>query len=190
MQPQTQPQPQPHLQPKIARFLDNAARFTAVVDSVQDWSASSPCAGWSAGDVVDHVVDTQRDFLTERGFDLGRRPDGDAAAVWRRHLDQVSVLVEDQQQVTAAYDGHFGPTTIADTLADFYGFDLVVHRWDLGRAAGRPVDFSEAEMDAVEAAVPSFGEALYSEGICARPVPVPDDAPRQDRILATLGRQP
>ena len=30
------------------------------------------------------------------------------------------------------YDGFFGRTTIGATLDNFYGFDLVVHGWDLG----------------------------------------------------------
>ena len=183
-------QTQTHRQPQISRFLEHASRFSAVVDAVEDWSAPSPCVGWSAAHVVHHVVDTQRDFLTQRGLELAARPEGDPAAVWRQHLDEVAVLVEDEELVTAEYDGYFGRTTLAATLADFYGFDLVVHRWDLGRAAGQPVTFSDEEMDAVEATLPTFGDALYGEGICARPVPVPDDAPRQDRILATLGRRP
>ena len=183
-------QTQTHTPPQITRFLDNAGRFSAVVDVLQDWSAPSPCEGWSAADVVDHVVDTQRHFLVQHGFDLGARPDGEPAAAWHRHLEQVAGLLADESRVTVEYDGHFGRTTVADTLADFYGFDLVVHRWDLGRAAGQPVAFSDAEMDAVETAIPAFGEALYAEGICARPVAVPDEAPRQDQILATLGRRP
>jgi uncharacterized protein (TIGR03086 family) len=185
MQTQTETQ----MQPQLSRFLANASRFSAVADSVTDWSAASPCQGWSAADVLDHVVDTQREFLSQRGLDVGARPDGDPAVVWRRHLEQVVALTQDEQRITAEYDGYFGRTTLAATLADFYGFDLVVHRWDIGRAAGQHVAFSDEEMDAVEAAIPSFGEALYSEGICARPVAVPDDAPRQDRILATLGRR-
>jgi uncharacterized protein (TIGR03086 family) len=181
---------QTQVQPQVSRFLDNAGRFTAVVDAVTDWSAPSPCAGWSAADVVAHVVDTQRDFLTQRGLDVGPRSQGDPAAVWRRHLERVAELVADEDLVTVEYDGYFGRTTLAATLADFYGWDLLVHRWDLGRAAGQPVELSEEELDAVEAALPSFGEGLYSEGICAQPVPVRDDAPRQERVLATLGRQP
>jgi len=177
------------VQPEITRFLDAASRLSAVVDAVPDWTAPSPCPGWSTADVLAHLVDTQRDFLLQRGLDPGPRPEGDPVAVWRRHLERVAVLVEDDAVVTAEYDGYFGRTTIAATLADFYAFDLVVHRWDLGRAAGQPVTFSDEEMDAVEATLPTFGDALYGEGICARPVPVPDDAPRQDRILATLGRR-
>ncbi len=177
------------MQPQIARFLDNASRFSAVVDDAQDWTAPSPCAGWAAADVLDHVVDTQRDFLEKRGCDLGSRPEGRPDAIWQQHLEALHRVVADEDLVTVEYDGYFGRTTIAATLADFYGFDLIAHRWDIGRSTGQDVTFSEAEMDALEAAVAGFGESLYGEGICARPVVVHEQAPRQTRILAKLGRR-
>ena len=37
------------------------------------------------------------------------------------------------------YDGYFGRTTIAATVADFYGWDLVVHGSDVARATGSGV---------------------------------------------------
>jgi len=177
------------MQPEISRYLDRADHFTAVVNAVTDWDAPSPCEEWTAADVVLHVVDTQRDFFGQRGQDLGPRPGGDPASTWRQHLEEVRRVVADDDLVTAQYDGYFGPTTLAQTLADFYGFDLIAHRWDLGRASGHEVQFSDAEMDALETSIAGFGEALYGEGICARPVPVADDASRQARILAALGRR-
>jgi hypothetical protein len=88
------------------------------------------------------------------------------------------------------YDGYFGRTTVGATLADFYGFDMVVHRWDLARALGREAPFTEAEMDDLDRSISTFGEAMYAEGICRRPVPVPASASRQDTMLGVLGRDP
>lgn len=175
--------------PQISSYLDNAARFSVVVDGAANWSSASPCDGWTGADVLDHVVDTQRDFLAQRGCDLRPRPAGVPADIWHQHLEAVRRVVADDDLVLAEYDGYFGRTTLAATLADFYGFDLIAHRWDLGRATDQEVAFSDAEMDALETAIAGFGESLYMDGICARPVPVPQDATRQQRILATLGRQ-
>jgi uncharacterized protein (TIGR03086 family) len=124
--------------------------------------------------------------LDQHGAALGPRPDGDPAAVWAAH--RAAVLAVDDEVWHREYAGFFGPTTVGATLAEFYGFDLVVHRWDVGRAVGRDVRFSDAEMDDAERAVAGFGEHLYGEGICARPVPVPNGADRQTRLLAVLGR--
>jgi uncharacterized protein (TIGR03086 family) len=92
--------------------------------------------------------------------------------------------------VDREYDGYFGRTTIGETLANFYGFDLVVHRWDLARATGQDTAFTDAEMDRLEQSIAGFGDQLYAEGVCEPAVPVPDDATRQERLLATMGRHP
>jgi len=173
----------------IDDYLTNADRFSAVVDAAGDWTAPSPCEGWTARDVVDHVVDSQRDFLSRQDLDAGSRPTGDAQAVWRAHLAGVRRVVADDAAVTREYDGYFGRTTVAETLADFYGFDLVVHRWDLGRALGQEVQWTEEEMDRLETAMKGFGDALYSDGVCKPAVDVPTDADRQTRLLGLMGRR-
>ncbi|MBC8092962.1 MAG: hypothetical protein H7Y15_13685 [Pseudonocardia sp.] len=96
----------------------------------------------------------------------------------------------DDDVLHRGFDGAFGPTTIGATLADFYGFDMVVHRWDLARALGTDTTFTAGEMDLMEASIAVFGHHLYGEGICAPAVTVPVDASRQDRLLGVLGRDP
>jgi uncharacterized protein (TIGR03086 family) len=174
----------------IDDYLTHTDRFADVIEAGGDWAGDSPCAGWTARDVLDHVVDTQRDFLVKRDLDPGPRPEGDPKQVWRAHVDAVRRVVADEALVSAEYDGYFGRTSIADTLASFYGFDLVVHRWDLGRALGREATWDEAEMDMLEKAMAGFGDALYSEGVCKPAVDVPGDATRQARLLGRLGRHP
>jgi uncharacterized protein (TIGR03086 family) len=170
-------------------FLQAADRFTATVDATTDWSGPSPCEEWTAADVVDHVVDTEREFFDRHGVDLGERPSGEPADVWRAHLAAVRPHVEDEAFGAREFDGFFGRTTIGATLHNFYGFDLVVHGWDLGSANGRPTTFTDADMDAMEAAFVGFGEHAYDEGVFRQPVEVADDAPRQERILARMGRR-
>jgi uncharacterized protein (TIGR03086 family) len=169
-------------------FLDAADRFSATVDATTDWSAPSPCEGWSAADVVDHVIDTERQFLAGHGLDLGDRATGAPAQVWAQHLTTVRPLVTDELRARE-YDGFFGRTTIGETLDAFYGFDLVVHGWDLGSAGGRPTTFTEADLDAMDAAFEGFGDHAYDEGVFRPPVEVADDADRQTRLLARMGRR-
>ena len=169
-------------------YLDAADRFTATVNTTGDWAATSPCEGWTAADVVDHVVDTERQFLEGHGAGLGERPSGDPATVWSEHLAAVRPLVADEAFRRREYDGFFGRTTIGATLDAFYGFDLVVHGWDLGRSNGRPTTFTEADMDAMQQALVGFGDHAYDEGVFRQPVEVADDAPRQEKLLARMGR--
>ncbi|WP_170212972.1 hypothetical protein [Ornithinimicrobium flavum] len=88
------------------------------------------------------------------------------------------------------YDGYFGRTTIRATMADFYGWDLVVHGSDVARATGQQWSISDDEAQALHTTADGWGEALYSEGICAAPVEVARDASATDRLLARLGRDP
>ncbi|GAB2448953.1 TIGR03086 family metal-binding protein [Nocardioides hungaricus] len=169
-------------------FSQAADHFTATVESTDDWSAPSPCEGWTAADVVDHVVDTERDFLSRYDVDLGDRPTGPPDRVWAEHLAAVRARVADDLRAQE-YDGFFGRTTIGATLDDFYGFDLVVHGWDLGSSQGAPTTFADADMDAMEVSFDGFGDHAYDEGVFRRPVDVSEDADRQTRLLARMGRR-
>ena len=168
-------------------FLDAADRFSATVDATTDWSAPSPCEGWTAADVVDHVVDTERDYLSRMDVRLPERPTGSPAEVWAAHLAAVRPLVTDELRARE-YDGFFGRTTMGATLDDFYGFDLVVHGWDLGSSQGAATTFTDADMDAMEQAFVGFGDHAYDDGVFKQPVDVPEDADRQTRLLARMGR--
>jgi len=154
----------------------------------EDWQRASPCEGWSARDVIDHLVDTQRDFLSQRELPLPEDDAGDPAQRWQAHSDAVASLLGDPQVGGAAYDGYFGPTTVGQTLAQFYGWDMLVHRWDLARALGADVTFTDSELDEIEGPLPLFGDQLYAEGICGPAVEVGADEPRQVQVLARLGR--
>ena len=172
-------------------YATSAEPLTAVLDAVPAaaWTRPSPCEGWTAADVVRHLVDTQRKLLGEHGIDLGETPDVDAdpAAAWRAHAARVRAVLTDAV-VERGYDGFFGPTTIGATLEQFYVWDMVVHRWDVARAAGLDAGLTDAELDRVEAGADSFGEALYMDGICRPAVPAPADADRTTAVLARLGR--
>ena len=175
-----------------ARYAAALAPLTALVDAVppERWSSASPCAGWSAADVLAHLVQTQREFLTARGIDLGPAPDpaADPVAAWHDHAERVAAALSDERVVTASYDGHFGPTTVGATFEQFYVWDMLVHRWDIARATGADAGLTDAELDAIQAGADGFGEALYMEGICRPGAAVPEDADRTARVLARLGR--
>ncbi|MGI9156216.1 MAG: maleylpyruvate isomerase N-terminal domain-containing protein [Marmoricola sp.] len=170
-------------------YLDNADRFTAVVDAAIDWTAQSPCTDWNAAQVVDHVVSTQRDYLDKQAAGLGNLDESDPNVKWHAHLDSVRDALSDQTFAAKEFDGFFGRTTVAEQLASFYGFDMVVHRWDLGTAVGEAVTFTGDELDRMETAMDGLGDMLYSEGVCAPAIEVPGDASRQQRVLGRLGRR-
>lgn len=174
------------------KFTERADAFAAILDATDDqWDAPTPCEGWSIRDVVVHTIDTERDFLQRHGLSPGPAPDAaDPASAWRAHAAEVAEVLARDGVAEREYDGHFGRTTIAATMADFYGWDLVIHGSDIARATGQPWSISDSEAAALHATADGWGQALYSEGVCGAAVPVPDDASATDRLLARLGRDP
>ena len=176
------------------RYRALAAEFTRRVDAVpaERWNAPSPCPAWTARDVVRHVVDSHRDMPGHAGLSLTleRSVDVDPAGAWAEARDQMQALLEDPSRADQEYDGFFGRTTLAATVDRFLGFDLLIHGWDLARATGQDETLPAAEVHRVHADALSLGDNLRMDGVCGPAVPVPDDAPEQDRLLGLLGRTP
>jgi uncharacterized protein (TIGR03086 family) len=180
----------------VATFTERAARFTAVLEgagasSRDAWDRPTPCEGWTVRDVVGHVIESQRDFLARQDLDAGPEPDlADPAAAWHAQRVHVTTVLADGDVAAREYDGYFGRTTIGATMSDFYGWDLVVHGSDVARATGQEWSVGEDEAASLHATADGWGDALYSDGVCAAPVEVGDDASPTDRLLARLGRDP
>ena len=175
----------------LSAYVRLAEPFASVVDRVPNhaWDDSSPCAGWSARDVLTHVVTTQRDFLEQRGVDAAATPSGsDPRALWRAHDDRMRELLADPDIAGREYAGVFGRTTVGASIVTFYGFDLVVHRWDIAVAAGLEERLSDEELEMLDRSADGFGDHLYDDGVCKPAVPVGRGADRQERVLARLGR--
>ena len=177
------------------RFRRLAAHCTATVLAVphERWDDPPPCEGWSARDVVRHVATTEWDFLTRLELaPAGVIPDPEPLAAWPTARDTVQAVLDDPARADTPYESSVGPTTFSSVVDRFYAFDLIVHAWDIARGVGLseletlPVD----EIARVTADAEALGEALRSPGVCGPPVPVPDDADAQSRLLGFLGRQP
>lgn len=174
------------------QFRERADRFAAILEGADgSWDAPTPCEGWTVRDVVEHVVETERDFLARMELDPGPAADlGDPAAGWRTHADGVAAVLSRDGVADREYDGWFGRTTVGATMADFYGWDLVIHGSDVARATGQAWSLADDEAASLHATADGWGDSLHAEGICAAPVPVGDDASPTDRLLARLGRDP
>jgi uncharacterized protein (TIGR03086 family) len=154
------------------------------------WTSPSPCEGWSAADVVRHMIETQRDFLTTHGVELTEAPDvaADPAAAWREHAQRVAAALTDDALPAKEFDGFAGPTSVGAALEQYYVWDMLVHRWDVARAVGTNTTLTDEELDRIEAGAESFGSALTMDGVCKPAVKVPEDAARHVKVLARLGR--
>lgn len=103
------------------RFEQHADRFARIVEAAAPhWDAPTPCEGWAVQDVVTHVIDTERQFLAQRRLDLPPTNEAtDPATTWREHAAAVVEVLGRDGVAETAYDGYFGPSTVADTMSDF-----------------------------------------------------------------------
>lgn len=174
------------------RFL--ASELTRRVGAVpsERWDNPSPCDGWTARDVLQHLIDSHRDMPGHAGVtvELTRSVDDDPVAAWAEARDTMQKLLEDPARAEAEYDGYFGRMNVQRTVDGFLGFDLLIHGWDIARATGQDETLPAAEVERVYEEAQQLGDNLRLEGVCGPPVDVPDDAPLQDRLLAFLGRTP
>lgn len=178
----------------LKRYDFLAAEFTRRVCDVspEAWDAPSPCAGWSARDVLRHVVETCAAMPGYAGLsvELTGSVDEDPAAAWAEARDAMREILADPARAGLEYDGFFGRTSLAATVDRFLCFDLLVHAWDIARATGQDETLPAEEVARVYSDALELGDSLRREGICGPAVEVAADAPLQDRLLAFLGRTP
>lgn len=175
-----------------AQHREDAAAFTAVVDGVSDWDAPAPVDGWTARDVVEHLVTWLPGFLAGGGERLERIVPGgtDPAAAWASHRDAVQALLEAPDADRPFTHPEIGTHPLDRALAQFYVPDVFMHTWDLSRASGQDVALDEGRCAALLDGMRSVEELLRASGHYGPAVPVRDDAPVQDRLVAFIGRDP
>ena len=169
-----------------------AAGFTAVADAVADWDAPAPVEGWTARDVVEHLVTWLPAFLSAGSVALGTadpRP-ADPAEAWRDHADAVQALLDAPDAGRPFTHPRVGTHPLDQAVAQFYTADVFMHTWDLSRASGQDVQLDPDRCAAMLAAMQPIEDLLRGSGQYGPAVPVPDDASVQDRFVAFIGRDP
>jgi len=164
----------------------------------QQWTESTPCAEWNVRDLVNHLVGEHLwapHLLTGATLaEVGDRFDGDVlgdapVASW----EEAGSGSRSAFHRKGALKGDVHVTGGSIPAAD-YGWqmttDLAVHSWDLARGIGAASLMPDELADAVLARVAPQAESWQGAGIFDPPVPVPDDAVPQDRLVALLGRRP
>ena len=170
------------------RFAGDFASLTRTVD---DWEAPAPVAGWTARDVVGHLVGWFPGFLSGGGVDLPTGPavDDDPVAAWQHQADAVQALVEERGDEEFNHP-RAGTHRLADAVDRFYTADVFMHTWDLARAAGQDVTLDEDFASSLLEGMQPIEEMLRASGQYGAPVPVADDAPVVSRLMAFIGRDP
>ncbi len=179
------------------RYRARADAFEAKIAQVREdqWDNPSPCAKWTARGVVDHIIDMH-------GVMLGRqipRTDNPLADFREARRQVEAALGSDRAKSEVSTPG--GPMTLEDHIDQVVSDDLVLHGWDLARATGQDETIPASDVERLWAAAtsvpPELMERFRTPGafgpgieVYGAEVPVPEDAPLQDRLLGYVGRDP
>ncbi|HEY7042674.1 MAG TPA: TIGR03086 family metal-binding protein [Nocardioidaceae bacterium] len=175
-----------------SRFARLAATMTDRISAVDDgaWENPSPCQGWTARDLVQHLVDTYGMFggFVDQQLTPGSEVAEDPLGAWISARDQMQAWLDDPAVAKREVQGVSGTTTFEASVNRFICFDLLVHGWDLAKATGQDTTIDPAELSNLWADTEAFGDNIRTGGVCGPELPAPEDATEQERLLAFLGR--
>lgn len=168
--------------------------FADRVYAAENWDARAPVAGWTARDVVRHLVEWFPPFLTGgTGITMpaGARVDDDPVAAWQHHYDAVQALIDDPATAGRVLTNpHIGEVPLDQAIDRFYTTDVFMHTWDLSRATGQDDRLDDQFCAHLMVGMESMDDLLRSSGQYGARVAVPADADAQTRMLGFIGRDP
>lgn len=175
---------------RYRRLAQAMTERIAAVDS-SAWSRPSPCKGWTARDVVQHLVDVHARFqsLVARAAVEHPAVEEDPLGAFTAVRDQMQADLDDPARRDQEYDGRFGRSTFGRAVDGFVCFDLVVHGWDLARATGQDDTIDPRDVEWLTPVVESMGQTMRENGVIGPPVEPDPDASAQTRLLNALGRR-
>ncbi|WP_394619185.1 maleylpyruvate isomerase N-terminal domain-containing protein [Lentzea sp. JNUCC 0626] len=178
------------------RYRARADAFEAKVAAVlsHQWDNPSPCARWTALEVVDHVIDMHGVMV---GQPIPRTEDPLTDFRTARRMVEEALVSRGAEEVSTPA----GPMPLEDHVDQVVSDDLVLHGWDLARATGQDETIPATDVERLWAAAVSVPAELmerfrtpgaFGPGIevYGPEVPVAQDASLQDRLLGYVGRDP
>ncbi len=168
-----------------------AGTFGDVVAQVDDWDAPAPVDGWTARDVVSHLVTWPAEFLEHGGITLVRVVDeADPAATWVPHAAGIQSLLDSPEGAEGFTDAHVGTQPLGAMIDQIYTTDVLMHTWDLAEAAAVDSGLDADECAGLVEAMRPMEQMLRDSGQYGPAVAVPDDADGVTRLAGFIGRDP
>jgi uncharacterized protein (TIGR03086 family) len=181
-----------------ALFRRAAEGFGRHVHATSDaqWHDPTPCTDWDVRTLVNHVTVEQLwvpPLMTGASVaDIGDRLDGDQLgddprAMWDRALAASLEAMGAPGALSGTVELSRGPTPREDYCFEMTT-DALIHSWDLARGIGADETLDPELVELVYEKTLPIADTLQETGMFAPPVPVPDDAPLQVKLLAIFGR--
>ena len=177
----------------VGLFQAATQRSTTVMAAVgaEQLSAPTPCDAWSVQQLMDHMAGGPAYLLAAAE---GRAPlpvHGVTAEDYRERVDGALAALADPAVLARRCVSPLGfEWTLAEAAAGTF-MDTLVHTWDLAVSTGQDAALDPALIEVCVAMfLPDMPERGRAAGIVGPAVPIPPDAPAQDRLLGAMGRRP
>ena len=176
---------------RTADFLSERDRRTA--------QRPTPCEKLSLSDLVAHVGGLALAFTAAARKDFGEltdTPPVEGAPLdedWRTAYPARLAELAAAWHEPAAWEGmtRAGGVDFPGEVGGMVALtEVVIHGWDVAAATGQDYDVDPATAAAVLPHVTAIAAEGPTEGLFGAAVPVADDAPAVDRIIALSGRDP
>jgi uncharacterized protein (TIGR03086 family) len=176
------------------RYRRVAGQFTQRVEAVPAgaWDNPAPCEGWVARDVVGHLVEWLPAFFFGT-WEIEHPPippvTDDPAGAWSVVNSTIQAALDNPAVADSERDTRMGTSTFAQTIDTICTGDVLIHTWDLARAAGLDETLDADAVHRMVEGIEPLGDTLEKSGHYGPRVAVPDDADEQTRLIAFVGRQ-
>jgi uncharacterized protein (TIGR03086 family) len=159
------------------------------------WQAQSPCTEWDARGVLEHVIGFHDALLLRPLAAKPQRPKGDPVGRWAATFEALDQLLSRPDLFDRVVDvpavGNNPPSQIdAARIVPMLSLDVLVHTWDLGRAAGRDIILDPELCRTFLESLPPDDTALSRTGTYDSPRSIPARSGAQAKLLARMGRDP
>lgn len=177
------------------RYGRVAATFGEVVAGVppERWADPAPCDGWTARDVVAHLLDWIPSVLGRAGITFPAAPavTEDPVGAWAGFDATVRAALADPAVAGRTFDaGPPGEMSVEQAVGMLVVGDVFLHTWDLARATGQQADLDPVLAAEMLQGLQPMDAMLRSSGHYGPAVPVSADAGIVDRLVAFVGREP
>jgi len=177
----------------VNRFHLVADGFDQRVKAVRpdQWEAASPCEGWTARDVVGHVVRNHRGIVAgvTGTKAVEAAPGEDPGQAWSETYERMRTLAADPAMLTKTVNGPTGPVPLEEALGTLVSMDTHIHTWDLARAVGGDERLDPGVVHLAYEMLQPMDAMIRQPGIFGPRLDPPPGADEQTQLLYFLGRR-
>ncbi|MGD9998813.1 MAG: TIGR03086 family metal-binding protein [Ilumatobacteraceae bacterium] len=157
--------------------------------STDDWSKQSPCADWTARDVVVHVANNFRNLSAGlTGTEATQvAPDDDIVAAWNQSRDQFLDALSNGD-LSTSMPGPMGPMPAEQMIGRIISTDILVHTWDLARAIGADESLDPRAVEGAYSGLKPMDAMIRRPGVFGPKVDSAPGVDTQTEFLNFLGR--